>query len=86
MALNVSLPSNVHQVSHPLLAHNLSNLRLESTNGREFRGLLDSITSILVVEASRDLQTHRVTGKAPLREFEGDEVAVSDPAMHDWIL
>lgn len=77
MSASASLPSNVHQVSHPLLAHNLSNLRLGSTNGREFRSLLDAITSILVAEATKNLKTRRVLGQAPLGQFEGDEVAVS---------
>lgn len=70
-----ALPAHVHLVTHPLLAHHLSLLRLESTPAKEFRSLLDSITSVLVTEATRNLPTSRVGGKAPLRDFEGDEVA-----------
>lgn len=70
-------PANVNLVGHPLLAHHLSLLRLESTHAKDFRSLLDSITSILVTEATRNLPTTRVTGKAPLCQFEGDEMAVS---------
>ncbi|CAO1614306.1 unnamed protein product [Sympodiomycopsis kandeliae] len=75
MTSSEPLPTNVHLVSHPLLAHHLSLLRLESTHAKEFRSLLDSIASILIIDATRDYETGKVAGKAPLREFEGEEIS-----------
>ncbi|UZJ55057.1 hypothetical protein CBS101457_004377 [Exobasidium rhododendri] len=65
---------SIHVVEHPLLKHQLANLRLASTSSKEFRQLVSTITTIIGVEAARDLDTTLVQGDGPLAHFEGEEV------------
>lgn len=65
---------SLHIVEHPLLKHQLANLRLASTKSKEFRHLVSTITTIIGVEATKDLQTTLVQGDGPLAHFEGEEI------------
>lgn len=65
---------SLHVVDHPLLKHQLANLRLASTTPKEFRQLVATISTIIGVEASKDLATQLVQGDGPLAHFEGEEV------------
>lgn len=65
---------SLHVVDHPLLKHQLANLRLASTSSKEFRQIVSTITTIIAVEAAKDLQTTLVQGDGPLAHFEGEEV------------
>jgi uracil phosphoribosyltransferase len=65
---------SLHVVDHPLLKHQLANLRLASTTSKEFRQLVTTISTIIGVEATKDLQTRLVQGAGPLAQFQGEEV------------
>lgn len=67
--------AGVRILDHPLAKHHLANLRLKETSARDFRFLVAQITTVLVVEATKDLLTHQVTGAAPLAQFTGSEVS-----------
>ncbi|PWN52322.1 putative uracil phosphoribosyltransferase [Violaceomyces palustris] len=64
----------LHLVSHPLISHQLANLRLKSTGSKEFRALVANISSILCIEATRNLETVQVQGEGPLATFTGEEI------------
>lgn len=66
MALNV--------IEHPLLKHQLANMRLASASPKEFRQYVSTISSIIGVEATKQLQTRLVQGDGPLAQFQGEEV------------
>lgn len=64
----------VHVVNHPLVKHQLANLRLSSTSPKEFRSIIANITSTVLIQATSDLDTTAVRGTGPLSEFDGEEV------------
>lgn len=75
--MSLSAASHVPGVlflDHPLAKHHLANMRLTETSARDFRFLLTQITTLLVVEATKDLPVHQVQGAAPLAQFNGSEV------------
>lgn len=65
---------SLHVVDHPLLKHQLANLRLASTTPKEFRQHVSTISMIVGVEATKQLQTKLVQGEGPLAQFQGEEV------------
>jgi uracil phosphoribosyltransferase len=65
---------SVHVVDHPLLKHQLANLRLASTTPKEFRQHVSTISMIIGVEATKQLKMRQVQGDGPLAHFEGEEV------------
>ncbi|CEH18860.1 armadillo beta-catenin plakoglobin [Ceraceosorus bombacis] len=67
--------SQIHKVAHPLLSTHLANLRLATTSPKQFRELVRNITTVLVVEATKDLGVHQVQGEGPLAKFEGEEIS-----------
>ncbi|KAL2829650.1 uracil phosphoribosyltransferase-domain-containing protein [Aspergillus pseudoustus] len=76
----MTLPSNVHVSSHPLLQAKLSQLRSSSTNTRETRSLVHEIATILGVEAFAGWKATSTgkTNRTPLDiEFETKSI---DPA------
>lgn len=58
----MTLPSNIHISTHPLLQAKVSQLRSSSTTTRETRSLVNEIATILGVEAFASWKTAR-TGK-----------------------
>lgn len=56
---------SVNLVSHPLVATKLSELRDQRTSSSRFRGLVKEISSLLAIEASRDLQLRDVPDVSP---------------------
>ena len=68
--------SKIHQISHPLLKTQIANLRLASTNSKEFRSLVANISTISAVEATREWDCKLVEGQGPLAEFEGEALKV----------
>lgn len=76
--MSISTTSHVPGVlviDHPLAKHHLANLRLTETSARDFRFLVEQISKVLVLEATKDLPTHQVQGAAPLGQFTGSEVS-----------
>jgi len=81
-----SLPSSVQVISHPIINHALSTLRLSSTSARDFRACIAQISTVLAIHASSDLDTIRVEGQGPLSKFEGDQIKVRESLAGPVIL
>lgn len=62
-------------VLHPLAQHYLTHLRDETTRPALFRSLTRKLTTLLVLEASRDLRTAPVRIRTPLEEIEASVLA-----------
>lgn len=60
----------LHVVDHPLAQHYLTHLRDETTQPALFRTLTRKLTMMLAVEATRSLQTERITIRTPLEEIQ----------------
>jgi uracil phosphoribosyltransferase len=64
-------------LDHPLAEHLLARLRERDTGPAEFRTLTRRLGWLLVVEATRDLMTERVTIDTPLEETKAYRIAES---------
>jgi uracil phosphoribosyltransferase len=62
-------------LEHPLAEDLLSRLRQRDTGPAEFRTLTRRLGWLLVIEATRDLMTERVTIDTPLEEAKGSRIA-----------
>lgn len=60
----------LHIVDHPLARHLLALLRNRDTPPEQFRSVCKSLTSIVVLEATRDLPTSPSTVLTPIKETE----------------
>lgn len=67
--------SGVFEVAHPLIDCHLSRLRDESTPPPEFRQHVHRLASLLAYEATKDLQTERITVQTPLAKTDGRRLA-----------
>jgi uracil phosphoribosyltransferase len=63
-------------VDHPLASHLLMALRDQFTEPQQFRSLTKRLTTVLMVEATRDLPTKTDLVATPLEETEGRTLAV----------
>ncbi len=61
-----ALPKNVFIFDHPLIRHKVSILRDEKTGMKEFRELIEEITTLMTYESMRDVETVPVEVKTPL--------------------
>ncbi len=61
---------NVTIFNHPLIQHKVAILRDERTTMKEFRELVEEITTLMVFEAFKDVPTKTVKVKTPLEETE----------------
>lgn len=66
---------NVTIFDHPLIQHKIAILRNENTGMKEFRELVEEITTLMVFEAFKDVPTKKVLVKTPLEETEQTMVA-----------
>jgi uracil phosphoribosyltransferase len=62
-------------LDHPLSQHLIACLRDETTQPQRFRQLTKSLTTLLIVEATRNIQTKPETIKTPLEETEANTLA-----------
>src|SRR5579872_745856 len=62
-------------VRHPLAQHYLTHLRDQSTKPALFRTLTRKLTTLLVIEASRDLRTAQQRIRTPLAEIDSPVLA-----------
>ncbi|KAI9574522.1 uracil phosphoribosyltransferase-domain-containing protein [Boletus coccyginus] len=65
------MPGKRHILSHPVVDARLSQLRLATTNPKDFREGIHDISFILGVEASRDLEQEPFHGDTPVGPFTG---------------
>ena len=66
---------NVTIFDHPLIRHKVAILRNEKTSMKEFRELVEEITTLMVFEAFKDVPTKKVMVRTPLEETEQTMVA-----------
>lgn len=66
--------SNVHESTHPLVAHKLSRLRDKKTEPKKFRELVREIAALLVYEATADLAITPRDLETPLAKMTGAEL------------
>jgi uracil phosphoribosyltransferase len=62
-------------VEHPLIQHKLTCLRDRTTPMKVVRELVEELSSLMTVEATRDLSLDPVTVRTPLEEMEGGRLA-----------
>ena len=62
---------NVTVINHPLVQHNLSQLRDKRTQPQEFRRLLGEISALMIYEATRTFAVKKVTVQTPLAPCAG---------------
>lgn len=68
--------SNVNVISHPLVQHKLTLMRMESTPSAEFRRLLREISLLLAYEVTRDLPLTTVDIQTPVQKTKAPLVDV----------
>ena len=62
---------NVTIIAHPLVQHNLAQLRDKRTESQEFRRLLGEISSLMIYEATRSLGVKKISVQTPLAPCPG---------------
>jgi len=62
-------------VDHPLVQHYLTHLRDETTKPATFRSLTRKVTTLLAIEATRDLQTRLQSIRTPLKNIDSPVLA-----------
>ncbi len=63
--------SRAHVVNHPLIQHKLTWMRDKNTSSRDFRDLLDEISTLMAFEITRDLPLEKYKVMTPVAGFEG---------------
>ncbi len=58
----------VHVVDHPLIRHKLSYIRDKNTSHKDFRQLLDEISTLMAFEVTRDLPLEKVMVQTPMEK------------------
>ena len=68
--MNLSDLDNFVLVDHPLVTNKISMLRNKNTGNKEFRELVDEISTLVCYEATRDVQLVSTTIETPLMKTE----------------
>ncbi len=58
-------------LDHPLAAHLLAHLRDKSTNPEQFRSMTETLTTLLVLQATYNIRTREVMVETPLKTTPG---------------
>ena len=66
--------SQVHVLNHPLI-HKLTIMRKKETGPKEFRELLEEISTLMVYEVTRDLPTEEVEIETPICKMKSKVLA-----------
>lgn len=66
---------NLIVVDHPLVQHKLTLMRNKDTGSKEFRSLVNEISTLLAYEATRDLPLETVQIETPVTEATGKVVS-----------
>lgn len=72
---------NVHEITHPLVAHKIGLLREKDISTKSFRSLAKEITTLLTYEATKDLPLETTTiecwsGKTEIQQIKGKKITV----------
>ena len=66
--------SNVHESTHPLVAHKLTKMRDINTSPKKFRELVREISALITYEATQDLGVSSIQITTPMGETQGVEL------------
>jgi len=66
------MPINV--LKHPLVNSKLTGLREAKTSNAEFRAGISDLSTILAIEASRDIEEEPIQGTTPVGPFQGSRI------------
>lgn len=66
---------NLTVVDHPLIRHKIGLLRAVDTPKKQFRELVDEITTLMAYEGTRELDEESVLIQTPLETTEGSRIA-----------
>lgn len=72
---------NVTIFDHPLIRHKVAILRDENTKMKDFRQLVEEITTLMTYESFKDMPTKKVIVKTPLEECEQEVVVENTVAI-----
>ena len=72
---------NVFVFDHPLIKHKIAILRDNKTGMKEFRELIEEITTIMTYESTRDIKLEKVTVETPLEKTEQYKVPEESVAI-----
>lgn len=64
--------SNVFALDHPLIKHKLTLIRDKETGPKEFRELVEEVSTLMAYEVTRDLPLKKVEIETPVRQAECD--------------
>ncbi len=67
--------STLHIIDHPLVQHKLTIMRRTGTSSKDFRQLLDEISTLMGYEVTRDLPTEDVHITTPVAPTTGKQIA-----------
>ncbi len=65
----------LHVLDHPLIKHELSQMRHKDTGTKDFRQTLDEIAGLMAYEITRDVPTQKVSIVTPVAPCETEELA-----------
>jgi len=68
------MPGKVTVLKHPVVNSRLADLRQAGTSPKEFRQGIHDITTVLAIEATRDLEEEPVSGLSPVGPFIGSTI------------
>ena len=72
---------NVFIFDHPLIKHKIAILRDKNTGMKEFRELIEEITTIMTYESTRDIKLEKVVVETPLEKTEQYKVPEESVAI-----
>ena len=78
---DVTKLKNVTILNHPLISHKIAILRSTDTSTKEFRELVEEISTLLTYEAFRDAPTHEVEVQTPLAKCKQQMVVENSVAI-----
>lgn len=67
--------SEFHLIDHPLITHKLSIMRNKKTGSKDFRELLDEISTLMGYEITRDLPMEDVTIETPITKMKAKMIS-----------
>lgn len=73
--------SNVVYMNHPLIKHKITMMRMEQTNTKDFRTLVEEVTVLMGYEALSDMKTREERIQTPIEETVQPVLDGPDPAI-----
>ncbi len=75
------MQKNVTVINHPLISHKVALLRDKNTNTKQFRELVEEISTLLTYEAFKDIPTITVDVETPLERTKQQMIAENSVAV-----